>query len=419
MGNQFFHDYYADPDGTPAERKIRAAKIEDRLDAMDKLTGVDKTDKSAAAKPHWGESREAYSDRIAARLIWMLAPGIEQPDANLARAEKSFNSLTWPPRFNSTARKIQLIRRISICLHPSISQLSPPISSKKPINYTHTSDGFDIHSLGPWGNADPKELDIASTSSSSVELPPNSNADSGYPMYDQFLTIAHNHDLFTALDHLHSSGTPTQVATLYDQLLRDAYWKHKNLPLATTLATAGIHFCLTHAHHAHLTPDPSLATSLKSSAKALAYNLASFTWPGWDEPGISPTPADIALGHEAAKLNLRLALELQKPPDKIRNAHWLLGAHLLAAPTPDHLQHALIQFQRALPPDPSNPTAPPDPDHPLYQGYILLTQLLLQHPTAEQQWTTHLDTLQSTPNEANQFALTQLTTARRIFQPAP
>jgi len=69
---------------------------------------------------------------------------------------------------------------------------------------------------------------------------------------------------------------------------------------------------------------------LRSTAKGLAYDVGSLTWPGWEEPGIDPTPEDLAFGRECARLNLRLAIELKKPALKISMAYWLVGADALA-----------------------------------------------------------------------------------------
>src|SRR4051812_49214197 len=61
--------------------------------------------------------------------------------------------------------------------------------------------------------------------------------------------------------------------------------------------------------------------------KGMAYNLASFTWPGWNEVAVSDE--QMVIGRDAAKLNLDMATKLNRPPDKVAMAHWLLGAHAL------------------------------------------------------------------------------------------
>jgi tetratricopeptide (TPR) repeat protein len=90
--------------------------------------------------------------------------------------------------------------------------------------------------------------------------------------------------------------------------------------------------------------DATLAEELRGTAKTMAYNLASNTWPGWNETGIRITPADIEAGMEAARLNLRLAIELKRGPDPMFNAHWVIGALELARGRHDE---AIASYEQA------------------------------------------------------------------------
>jgi hypothetical protein len=74
------------------------------------------------------------------------------------------------------------------------------------------------------------------------------------------------------------------------------------------------------------------------------YNLASFSWPGWGEEGVTIGPNDAAAGLAAARSNLVMAVELEKGDLAVSRAHWMLGAHLLTA---GDLEHAAAQFHRA------------------------------------------------------------------------
>lgn len=223
------------------------------------------------------------------------------------------------------------------------------------------------------------------------------------PPYETLATLASHVDPLAVVEHLQAMGSPADVASAYDTLLRDAYWKHKDLPLVLLLATAGMHFCLTHAK---LQSDDALRTAFKSNAKALAYNLASFTWPGWAEPGITITPEQQARGMEAARINLRFALELNKPFDKVRAAAWLLGAHLLAV---NQTEDALFQFQFAVPEKDA-------PDYELFHGYTLLAEVLMKDAEAETEWHQLLADLLAKNDEQSTFAREQLLTARRVFE---
>ncbi|MEK6223007.1 MAG: hypothetical protein N2D54_12245, partial [Chloroflexota bacterium] len=88
------------------------------------------------------------------------------------------------------------------------------------------------------------------------------------------------------------------------------------------IAQVGIEY---NSQKAAETDDVGLANEFKGKAKALNYNLASFSWPGWDEPGFMDIPTDIlALGLQAAHENLRLAIELKKEEVRVSRAHWAI-----------------------------------------------------------------------------------------------
>jgi hypothetical protein len=110
------------------------------------------------------------------------------------------------------------------------------------------------------------------------------------------------------------------------QVRQTLYWEKKDLASYVVVAT-------------HLL-DTALANSKETSEGAqffgarslgLSYDLASFTWTGWNEPGVAVTPALQAVGLEAARLNFALA-QLDTVPESVRKgAHFILGAQLLAS----------------------------------------------------------------------------------------
>jgi hypothetical protein len=151
-----------------------------------------------------------------------------------------------------------------------------------------------------------------------------------YTLRDEALRIAEQQDSFAAVLFLASQADSLVAAKTFSEAMLFSYWQAKNLPLAVAFGRAGVQFALT-AAETLAEPNSELANSLRSTAKALAYNVASFTWPGWNEPGIAVTAADVALGLDAAKTNLRLANELQKGDLPLSRAHWMLGAQQLAA----------------------------------------------------------------------------------------
>ncbi|MEX1295631.1 MAG: hypothetical protein AB1Z67_05615 [Candidatus Limnocylindrales bacterium] len=149
-------------------------------------------------------------------------------------------------------------------------------------------------------------------------------------MRDSFADIA-------ALAEVDLAAQPTA----YSEAMRHAYYEDKDLSAAMAIAWAGISRLLAMAHDA----SPERAHELRSQAKALSYDLASFTWAGWDEPGIVITPPEARAGCAAARANLALATELEKGELPRSRAHWILGAHELAAGRPED---ARADFEAAV-----------------------------------------------------------------------
>lgn len=126
----------------------------------------------------------------------------------------------------------------------------------------------------------------------------------------------------------------------YSEAMRHAYWEDRDLAGAIAIAFAGISRLLAEAR----TATPERAHGLRSRAKQLTYDLASYTWPGWDEPGIIVTPPEMRAGFAAARANLRMAADLQKGDLALSRAHWMLGAHELAS---GHFDEAHASFEQA------------------------------------------------------------------------
>jgi hypothetical protein len=140
-------------------------------------------------------------------------------------------------------------------------------------------------------------------------------------------------DSFATIAHL-SQGEALAAATAFAEVLAHLYWKEKDLDGAVAIGRAGAQFALRAAQEV-ATSDPQQSLELRSKGKAMCYNVASFTWPGWDEAGIAPTASDVRVGLDAAKANLRLARELEKGELALSRAWWMLGAQQLANGDPD------------------------------------------------------------------------------------
>ena len=142
------------------------------------------------------------------------------------------------------------------------------------------------------------------------------------------LDLATTKDSFSVFAYLEKNGTPEEVVTWYSSLVRVCYFQEKNVPLMTMFGRRGIQFGLEQARHAD---SDELANKLKSTAKEICYNVGVNTWPAWEDEGITVTPSDLAIGLDAARTNLRLAIELKRDAIPMTDAHWLVGAQLLAA----------------------------------------------------------------------------------------
>lgn len=114
----------------------------------------------------------------------------------------------------------------------------------------------------------------------------------------------------------------------YDTALKDAYWKQRSLHLVVAIGYASVDRLLVQAANA---TSPEAANDALSGVKAALYNVASFTWPGWDEADIDVSPAEAAAGLDAARANLAYAELLDKGDLAVARANWMLGAHQLTA----------------------------------------------------------------------------------------
>lgn len=84
---------------------------------------------------------------------------------------------------------------------------------------------------------------------------------------------------------------------------------------------------------------------IELALKRLLYNRASYGWLGWDEPGIVLEPAIQRAAVVAAQEHLELAGSLELPPLPMSRAHWLQGALLLQAGTPDLARQHFVEAE--------------------------------------------------------------------------
>jgi len=189
-------------------------------------------------------------------------------------------------------------------------------------------------------------------------------------------------------------------------LIKHLYWDAERLPAVVFFACAGVQHGLAAAERAD---DPDASDALRNAVRGLSYDLASFTWPGWGESAITPGPTDLHAGRHAATLNLALARELARDDRTLARAHWVTGAHHLAARDTARARAAFDRAVRQLT-DPSHAS-----ERLLHEGYAALADALSgQADDAYRAATARLrDGMPGGPGFAD-----QLDTARRVFEEA-
>jgi hypothetical protein len=223
---------------------------------------------------------------------------------------------------------------------------------------------------------------------------------------DEVMQYLADDDSFAAIEYLNRQGDALAVARAYANVVNHLYWKAKHLPYVIAMARAGIQYDLSAAL---AEPDPRLAGELRSMAKKMARDLASFTWPGWAEEDVLLDPSDLAAGRDAARACLRLAHELNEGALALARAYWMMGAHLWAAGDWDEAQRNFNESVKHA------------------EGASCATEALLAKAYAAAVATLHSSEhalavdqlkrikLQLSHMEAGEFMVSQIDTAMRVF----
>lgn len=162
-------------------------------------------------------------------------------------------------------------------------------------------------------------------------------------MFDEAWRLFNDSDSWAAVDFVNRHSDPLTVFDTYDRLIDHLYHEAKNVPGMILIGLAAIQYGLARAA---AEPDRARSREIKERVKALAYNVAANTWPGWDDPGIEITRTDQVIGLDVARVNLRLAHELQRGDLALARGHWIVGAHLLAARQYNDAKHAFGEAAR-------------------------------------------------------------------------
>ena len=226
-------------------------------------------------------------------------------------------------------------------------------------------------------------------------------------------TLAAEKDLLAASVYVLGLGDAQTVAMTFENLILDCYHKAKSIEQVLHFAGAGVHYCLA-AALALERKDDAAAAELRRSAKRMATNAASFTWPGWDERGIAITPEQRRQGFMFARYSVRQLHALDPTAAQLAFTYWYLGAHLVAE---RQYAEALSVFRSALA---YNHEHGADPEGRLMlEGYIGLTkQLAGKGECGETAFQSAVAALEASDSEDAQFYAAQLITARAVFAPS-
>ena len=171
---------------------------------------------------------------------------------------------------------------------------------------------------------------LAVSASAATTHPTTSQKDTKQQLIQKALKCLDKQDTFAAIEGVASYQDTLTGASVFDDLMGKLYWDQKNLNAAVAMGRAGVQMALTEALRIH-SKQPKLSNKLRNIAWSTSYNVASFTWPGWSEPGILVTNTDISIGLDAARTNLRLTRELKKGALEVSRANWIIGAQQLAS----------------------------------------------------------------------------------------
>lgn len=215
-------------------------------------------------------------------------------------------------------------------------------------------------------------------------------------------------DSFRAIEYISTLGKPGEVMAVFELVTRDLYWDKRDLTAAMAMGRAAIQFGLITSLEL-MDGDQQVAFMLRSQSKSMAYDLASFSWPGWDEAGIEISSSDLIFGQDAAKTNLRLAVSLRKGDLPMSRAFWVLGAHHLAVNKLPGARKAFVEGIKFA------TAAEAKEFELLLRGYVYLVDMLEEPGNRELPVEFDFIKRQLLRSQDGKFYSNQLETAYRVF----
>jgi hypothetical protein len=194
-------------------------------------------------------------------------------------------------------------------------------------------------------------------------------------MINTTIDYIRNVDTFAAINYLTKQDDPFTIMSTFNDLVGRLYWEEKDLVGVVAMGRAGIQYGLGASAEAE-SINPEAAKEICLKVRALAFNVASYTWPGWDEAGIEPNATDVTLGYDAAKVVVRLVEEMEAESIKFARGFWMLGAHQLAAGKSERAEQSFSVSARYA--DESSSKS----EYLLAQAFRILAKAQLEPPAA-------------------------------------
>jgi hypothetical protein len=224
---------------------------------------------------------------------------------------------------------------------------------------------------------------------------------------DRVWELYDREDSMRACEFIESTGDAFAAARAYSDLVPWLYRK-KQLAAMIAIGRAGIQFCLGESNRRRAM-NAAEALQLAGIAKSISYNVSSNLWPGWNDEGIELTRSDLAVGLDLSRINLRLGRELNRGPEPMGNAFWLVGAHELAAGLPESSQARFDAAEKAY-------GEAHKPEFGLMaRGYALLAGKAAQVADSDRKLRELLDRLRQFGTEDTTFFARQIETAEKVL----
>ena len=185
---------------------------------------------------------------------------------------------------------------------------------------------------------------------------------------DIALETMKNDDYFKAVEYLSRQSNPLEILDAFKEIAKRLYWDSNDMAGVIIFSGAAIQYAQMSVQSVSVKED--VVGQMKEKAAAIAYNLASFTWPGWDKEGLEISITEQNIGMEAAKTNLRSIEEMGGGNLQLARAYWMTGAHRLTLHNADE---AIYCFERSLK---YADWADNREETLLAQGYMILAQML-------------------------------------------